>query len=208
MWWIRSVLKIGLMAANASRRRAGKPPVDVAGRTSDCHMRARQREVGERIVIKLRVQPAVAVHAVALRAVKRETQGLVRRVLSSYEIVPVACNAFGAETREHGCTRAGVACLACDVSMRANQGKTVRMLIRRLPQNRCPRIGGVALTAVFAHLAAMKVGMTRGTILRRVREYGVDVTGTAVYRNVRASKRISRLAVVIELGVLAQSLPT
>lgn len=118
MWRIRSVLKICLMAANASGGSAHKASVDVARSTRDCHVCARQWEVGERVVIKLRVHPAVAIHAVALRTVDGETQGLMGRILSAHEIVSMAANAFGAQTGEHGCARTGMACLARDVSMR------------------------------------------------------------------------------------------
>lgn len=82
------------------------------------------------------------------------------------------------------------------------------MLISRLPQNRCPAVGGVALRAVFAHLAAVEVGVARGTILRSVLEHRIEMAGAAIYRNVCASKRIAGLGVVIKLRVLAQSLPT
>lgn len=88
-----------------------------------------------------------------------------------------------------------MALLALQDGMRAEQRKSVEVLLNRLDRN-LPSENGMALGAVLAELSAMNVGVTIGAVLANVSEYRLGVAARAGYFFVHASKRITRGVVV------------
>ena len=91
--------------------------------------------------------------------------------------------------------------------MRARQRKAILVVVLGGLQRHAPTFHVMALLAGRAHLAAVNVGVTVGTLRSHVGEYWFGVALGARYVLVHASQRVACL-VVIELWKVADRLPT
>jgi len=202
---IRRPLKILQVAGHAGRVGDVVIVIDVALDTGHGGVSAGQWESCG-AVVELGVEPGV--HTVALLAGCDREYGLVGRVVRIRGLlvgVGMAGVALGGEPRELPGRGSFVASLAIYHGVRAQQGKTVLVILHRLDGN-VPSFDGVTLLALGAELAAMDVSVA-------VRALGADVGehqfGVALHTShvlVQAAQGIARL-IVIEFRDGADRLP-
>ena len=99
-----------------------------------------------------------------------------------------------------------MALLAFHHGVRAEQRKSVEVLLNRLDRN-LPAENRVALRAIRAELCAVNVSVAIGALLSNVREHRLGVASGAGHFFVHAAKRVPR-GVVIEFGNGANGRPT
>jgi hypothetical protein len=100
-----------------------------------------------------------------------------------------------------------MAALAFDHRVRANQGKTVLVILDRLDRDR-PTLLGVALLAAPAELAAMNIRMARRARCPDIAEHRADVALRAGHSLVQSAKRKACAAAVIKLRYAPNRSPT
>ncbi len=134
----------------------------------------------------------------AIRGRKRRSSGWMRRIRSLLPIRHVAGRAGRGKPKVISDRGICMALLALHYSVRAEQRKSVKVLLHRLGRYP-PAENRVALGAVGAELAAVNVSVTIGAILSNVSENRSGVASRASDLFVHATKRVPR-GVVIELG--------
>ena len=157
-------------------------------------------------MVELGVQPIVKGMATrAIRGCKRSSGRWMRRIRRLLPIRQVAGRAGRRKPHIVSDRRVCMAFLAFHHGVRAQQRKSVEVLLHRLDR-RPPSENRVTLRAVRAELRAVYVGVTIGAILANVRENRLGVTPRAGHFFVHAAKRIPR-GVMIEFGNGANGSP-
>ncbi len=126
----------------------------MALRTLQRRVRARERKLGLRVVIKRYAQPGGGV--VADRAFLREARGTVVWIVGPVEVLQVAAHTIGTRGAE---VVVGMACRALQLGVRARQGKTRELgVIKRRSQ---PAIHPMAELALCGEADRGVVGIAR-----------------------------------------------
>ena len=203
---IRRALEIRHVAAHA--RRVGQIVITVhvtIGALPRRHcVQARQREVGHRVVIELRVQPVVGgVAGIAsygepgadvVGVVRFAVVGLVARVTRDRHRLKPALR------------RSLVAGVAIHRRVSSSEREAIIVILDLLYRDR-PSSHGVALLTVGSQLPPVNIGVAILATLPDAAEYWLHVTLGAVHRLVHAAKGIPGL-IVIELGDSTDWLPS
>ena len=199
-------IEIRHVAAVAGRRRVVELPTRVAGGAIQIRVRAGQGKPGELQVIKLRAHPVV--HGMALLAGDRQAESHVvdPHRLGADKVLLVARIAGRREALELADRSTGVALIAIQGGVRADQRKPIHVLIDLLHRN-VPPLDAVALLAVGAHLPLVDVCVAIRALRAYVGEDWLCVTLRAAHTLVHAAQRIFG-CVVIEFRNSADRLPT
>lgn len=169
------VLRFGELlgvAGEAIRGYALELAADVAGLARDVEVRASKRESCELAVVKARAAPAV--HRVAGFTGQRQVGRLVVQGSCPCVVGQVAGGALRAETREFAHGGAGMTGIARGNCVRSQQGEAVLVRTEGL-HGGFPTQGRVALLAVGAKLAAMKISVAILALSSDVAEHHVGV---------------------------------
>jgi hypothetical protein len=180
-----------------------KFPPGMAGIAVERGVGAYQGESGELEVVELGSKPVV--HAMALLAAGRKTTAAMAG-FGGLKILGVARIALRRESLELACCRALVARGAIQSCMRADQGKTVLVLVNLLHRD-LPPLYAMALFAGRSKLTLVDIGMAIGALLAYVCEYRLGVALRATDPLVHSAQRKSGL-VVVELRNIADRLPS
>ena len=119
----------------------------------------------------------------------------------------MAASAFRAQARECAFRRPGVAGLARGRCMGSEKGKTVLVISDVLHGSRPPS-HRVALLALQAKLETVDISMAVGAVGSHIAKRRLDMAAGASYVLVHAAQREARRAVVIELRLGPDGLPT
>jgi len=151
------IVKVFLMARNASRAGQVEVVVDVAirARSGRDRVPTRQREA-HRIVIELRIQPVVC--DVALLAGRRVSQGDVVGGLGLLEVRRMAGNTRRGHGLESAVGRVLVAGIAIDRRMGAGQREAIVVLLDFLDRD-SPSAHAVALFAICAQFSLVNISV-------------------------------------------------
>jgi len=148
-------------------------------------------------VVELGVRPVVKrVAGSAVRGGKCSSSRRVHRVGRLLPIRQVARRACRRESQIISDRGVFVALLAFHHGVRAEQRKSVEVLLNRLDRN-LPAKNRVALSAIRAELCAVNVGVAIGALFSNVGENGFGVASGAGNFFVHAAKRVPR-GIVIE----------
>lgn len=179
--------------------------VGVAGGAGDVGMSIGEQET-RRAVIEFCIEKGV--EGVATLAICRGEFRAGARMIGIGSILPIfqmTGIALRGEAEELADRRALVAGIALHGHVSAQQREAVVMIFYSFGSE-VPRLDGVALRAVGAHLAAVNVGVTIGAIFADVGEHGFHVALHAVHFFVLATQGIVRF-VVIEFRYGADGAP-
>jgi hypothetical protein len=188
---------IGLVATVAIGVGAGEivVVVDVTERAGRGGMRAGERPTGG-AVIEARADPAIEiVAALAIRGGECRAGRGVRRIDGVLPILQVAGIALRREAVEGAGCQLRMALVALHGGVSAKQRKAVLVVFDLLDCN-IPALHSVALRAVWAHLAAVNVGVTIGAIFADVCENRLDVALNALHFFVHSAQGIAGFAVI------------
>jgi hypothetical protein len=188
---------IGLVAAIAIGVGAGQVVivVHVAERAGRRSVRAGERPASG-AVIEVRANPTIEiVAALAIRGGECGARCWVRRVDGVLPIFQVAGIALRGEAVEDAGGELRVALVALYGGVSAKQRKAILVVFDLLDCD-IPALHGVALRAVWTHLAAVNVGVAIGAILADVSEHGLDVALHAGDFLVHAAQGIPGFAVI------------
>ena len=169
-------------------------------------MRPGQGKAGELEVVELRTHPVV--HGVTLLAAGGQVQLHVIQPGRSciYEVPLMARIASGGQTLELAHGRVLVTRIAVHRGVRADQWKTIDVLVDLLNRN-IPALYGVALLAVGAHLPLVNVRVAVRALGAHVREDQLGVALRTAQALMHAAQGILR-GVVIKLGNGPERLPS
>jgi hypothetical protein len=141
-------------------------------------------------VVKLRIEPVINVY-VAGFASRREFCGHVIGVHSGLKILQVARSASRRESDELSDRGALVAHIALHRCVRADQRKSVEVILNRLHRN-IPAQRRVTLCAVRAKLALVNVRVAIRAILAHIREYRFRMAFRAINFFMHSAQWIAR----------------
>lgn len=198
---VRSV-EILLVATEAIHRRARKPAARMAAHTSQCGVCAREREPRQRM-IELGYLPLDDV--MAGFAIRRKACGPV--IDDGRLIIPlVAADALRAKPHIDAGRGPGVAGIASRGGMCPEQGEPIPVVLERL-RVLPPTLHRVAILAIRAELAFMKVCMTTDALHPRFGKNFRDMARITRNIHVHAAQRIAGIRVMVELGLRSQWSP-
>lgn len=147
-------------------------------------------------MIELCAKPTIKiVAALAVRSGEVRTGGGVCGICGVLPILEVAGIALRGEAIENPRGQLRVARVALEGGVGAEKREAV-LVILYLLHGGVPALHGVALRAVWTHLAAVNVGVAIGTVFRHIREYRLGVTGNALRFFVHAAQGIAGPAVI------------
>lgn len=147
-------------------------------------------------MIVLCAKPTIKiVAALAVRGGKVWTGGGVCGICGVLPILEVAGIALRGESIENPRGKLRVARVALDGGVGTEKGEAV-LVILYLLHGDVPALHGMALGAVWTHLAAVNVGVAIGTVFRHIREFRLGVTGNAFRFLVHTAQWIASLAVI------------
>jgi len=198
---VRGFCEVGQMATRAVGLDSRKAVARVAGVARQSLVRTGESEMGEPGVIEARDLPAVS--GVAVFAGGRESGGDVVEDAILLKLARVAANALRAESdvAADGC--AGMAGIAQDRCMRADQREAIPVILKGSGVHAPPE-HGVAALALCAELALVEICVA----IRATRAcFGKDFRHVArITRDilVHAAKLEARFGIVIEFGLLAK----
>lgn len=169
--------------------------VDVTTSARHVGMFAGQQKT-RRAVIELCAKPTVKiVAALAIRSGEVRAGGGVRGICGVLPILEVAGIALCGEAVENSRGELRVARVALHRSVGTEKREAI-LVILHLLHGDVPALHGVALRAVWTHLAAVNVGVTIGAVFRHIRKNRLAVTGNALRFFVHAAQGIAGLAVI------------
>jgi len=206
MWRIARLIEIRQVATHAGGRCSYEFSTRVARRTIQRSVRPGQGKAGELEVVELRTHPVV--HGVTLLAAGGQVQLHVIQPGRSciYEVPLMARIASGGQTLELAHGRVLVTRIAVHRGVRADQWKTIDVLVDLLNRN-IPALYGVALLAVSAHLPLVNVRVAVRALGAHVREDQLGVALRTAQALMHAAQGILR-GVVIKFGNGPERLPS
>jgi len=162
-----------------------------------------QRKAGNLRVIELGADPRI--HPMTLLAGHRERGGDVVRAGRPLKIVHMAGIALRLQSLELSCRGAPMTGGAVQRRVRAQQGKSVEVILNGL-NGHFPAGHGVALLAIRPHLAPMNIRVAVRASCADVGEHGLGMALRASHTLVHSAERVtSRL--MIELGNTTDGFP-